>query len=103
MQAGPDGSLTSQQSRSEHARAVAERRAKNLRTKLAVEHMPDDRVTGLRHVQAIDIPDAAADDDGVGVEDIDHRGNGLAELRREPIQRTGGNGVASASAFDDVR
>src|ERR1019366_9291594 len=61
-----------------------------------------DRPAGLLGVEQVDVPHAAADDDRVGVQDVDDGGYRLAELRAQPAERGPGRAVALAGPLYDL-
>src|SRR5579862_810628 len=89
-----------QHGRAENARAVAQRGFKNRGLEAVVEEMLPDLGADFFPVEGVDVAHAAADDDGVRVENIDDSRDSEAEIFDEPADCRGGVGVARRSASD---
>ena len=76
--------MAREQSRAEDPRAVAQAGPEDAGTELGIEDMAQDFPPGFLLVKKRQISDASPNDDCVGVEDIDHGGDGFGKLIPQP-------------------
>ena len=83
--------------------AVAKRGREDFCFEHGIEKMAEDFGAGFLAVEERDVADSTADDDGVGIEDVDDGGDGLGEFLAEALKRAERGGIGLGGEFANLR